>query len=72
MVTLTFKLTEVGRVSINLPTTLPLCEVVEQCAAKSGYRPGGYIAVRGGRVIGAETIITDGDHIDIFPALSGG
>lgn len=72
MVTLTFKLTEVGRVSINLPTPLPLSEVVEQSAATSGYRPGGYIAVRGGRVIGADTLIIDGDHIDIFPALSGG
>jgi molybdopterin converting factor small subunit len=72
VVTLIFKLTEVGRVSINLPTPLSLCEVVERSVAQSGYRPGGYIAVRGGRVIGAETMIADGDHIDIFPALSGG
>ena len=72
MVTLTFKLTTVGRVSIDLPTSLPLKEVVERCAVSSGYRPGGFIAVRSGRVIGPETMVADGDQIDIFPALSGG
>lgn len=72
MVTLTFKLTEVGRVGIDLPTSLPLAEVVERGAAASGYRPGGYIAVRDGRVIAPDTMVVDGDQIDIFPALSGG
>lgn len=72
MVTLTFKLTEVGRVGLDLPTPSPLAEVVERCTAASGYRPGGYIAIRDGRVIGPETMVADGDHILIFPALSGG
>lgn len=72
MVTITFKLTEVGTVELDLPTPLSLTEVISLCAAKTGYNPGGYIAVRCRTVVRPGDLIKDGDHLDILPALSGG
>ncbi|MBU1566139.1 MAG: MoaD/ThiS family protein [Proteobacteria bacterium] len=72
MVRVTFKLTEVGRVELDLPTPLLFREVLQHCVTRTGYTPGGYIAVRKGKVVSAGDMIEDGDEIDIFPALSGG
>jgi len=72
MVTIIFKLTEAGRVELDLPAPLPLAEVLQRCAARTGYTPGGYIAVRKGKVVTGRDMVEDRDHIDIFPALSGG
>lgn len=72
MVRVHFRLTDAGPVDIPLAGSLPFAEVLALAIGKSGYRPGGYIAVRAGRVIGAADLVEDGEHIDIFPALSGG
>ncbi len=72
MVRVTFKLTEVGRVELDLSTPLLFQEVLQRCVARTGYSPGGYIAVRKGKVVSLGDMIEEGDEIDIFPALSGG
>lgn len=72
MVKVTFKLTEVGRIELDLTTPLPFEEVLRHCVVRTGYTPGGYIAVRKGRVVGLADMIEEGDEIDIFPAISGG
>lgn len=72
MVAVNFKLSEVGRVEFPLPAPLPLHAVLQQCTALTGYTPGGFIAVRRGKVIGSADLLEDGDDVDIFPALSGG
>ena len=72
MVRVTFKLTAVGRVELDLPTPLLFKEVLHHCVAKTGYTPGGYIAVRKGKVVSLGDMIEEGDELDIFPALSGG
>jgi hypothetical protein len=72
MVRVTFKLTEVGRIELDLPTPLLFQDVLQHCAARTGYTPGGYIAVRKGKVVSLGDMIEEGDEIDVFPALSGG
>lgn len=72
MVTIDFKLTEAGRVEFDLPAPMPLVEVLRRCAARTDYTCGSYIAVRKGRVVTGGDMVEDQDHIDIFPALSGG
>ena len=72
MVRVTFKLTEVGRIELDLPTPLLFKEVLQHCVVRTGYTPGGYIAVRKGKVVSLGDMVEEGDEIDIFPALSGG
>ncbi len=72
MVRVTFKLTEVGRIEIDLPTPLLFKEVLQHCVVRTGYTPGGHIAVRKGKVVSLGDMVEEGDEIDIFPALSGG
>lgn len=67
-----FKLTEVGRVELDLPTPQSLNEILQHCIDKTGHSPGSYIAVRKGKVVNAGDMIESNDEIDIFPALSGG
>lgn len=72
MVTFNFKLREIGSIQFPLSEPDELDTVVQKCAAAEGVNLGGYIAVRGSKVIGAKTRIEDGDVIDILPAISGG
>ncbi len=72
MVRVTFRLTEVGSIDVDLPTPLLLREVVQHCTNKTGYSPGSYIAVRRGKIVNAGDLVEERDEIDIFPALSGG
>jgi sulfur carrier protein ThiS len=43
-----------------------------QCRSLTGIEIGGVIAIRQGQVITKNSIVEDGDEIDIFPAISGG
>jgi sulfur carrier protein ThiS len=72
MVTVTFKLSDIGAVELELTTPQRLDIVLRQCAEIADVEPGGFIAVRNGRVITAETLVEENDNIEIFPALSGG
>lgn len=72
MVSFDFKLTEGGKVNFPLLSPEKLDTVVKQCAAGEGLSLGGYIAVRNGKVINGDTMVTAGDSVDIFPAISGG
>ncbi len=72
MVRVNFKLTEVGRIELDLQAPLLFQEVLQHCVVRTGYTPGGYIAVRKGKVVNLGDMIEEGDEIDIFPALSGG
>lgn len=72
MVTVDFKLTEVGRLELDLPTPLKFAQLLQYCSDKVDYTVGDCIGVKNGKVITGSDIIVDGDGIDIFPALSGG
>ena len=71
MVTLHFKLSELGTVTVEIDRPVRLAELLQQ-AAGGKTDPGSCIATRDGQVIGAETLITDSDVVTLFPALSGG
>ena len=71
MVTLHFKLSELGTVTVEIGRPVRLAELLQQ-AAGGKTDSGSCIATRGGKVIGAETLIADGDEVTLFPALSGG
>ncbi len=72
MVTFNFKLTERGIVKCPISRAERLDVVLQQYTAEEGIDLGGYIAVREGKVMKGESLINDGDMIDIFPAISGG
>ncbi len=72
MVRIVFRLTDIGPVDLPLAGSRPFSQVLALAIAQSGYTPGGYIAVRGGRVVGADDLVDDGQIIEVFPALSGG
>lgn len=72
MVTFNFKLTERGIVNRPISRAEQLNVVLQQYTAEEGIDLGGYIAVREGKVMKGESLINDGDMIDIFPAISGG
>lgn len=71
MVTLHFKLSELGTVQMEIDRPVQLAEVLQH-AAGGKAEPGSFIITRGGKVIGGQTLIADGDEITLFPALSGG
>ncbi len=72
MVRLTFKLSDRGTVEVDISQPLPLETLIQQYAVTAKVDLGGYIAVRNGKVISADTLVAASDEIDIFPALSGG
>jgi len=72
MVTLTFKLSEIGTVSLDVDESVPFSRVLQLCAQKTGVEIGGVIAVRNGRLISGKDLVHSGDQVDVFPALSGG
>lgn len=72
MVTVTFKLTDAGSVQLEVSEPQTLENLLNKCTKIVDINLGGFIAVRNGTVITAETPIENGDTIDIFPAISGG
>ena len=72
MVKVCFRLTDIGEVEVETGGSQTFDWVLKTSAAQAGVDVGGVIAIRDGKVITAETLIHDGDTIDVFPALSGG
>ncbi|MBM9602619.1 MoaD/ThiS family protein [Desulfopila inferna] len=72
MVTVIFKLSAAGVVELKLTQPQSLETVLQKCAETAKIELGGFIAIRNGKVITAETLVTENDTIDVFPALSGG
>ncbi|NOR26349.1 MAG: hypothetical protein GQ542_18565 [Desulforhopalus sp.] len=72
MVSVNFKLSDIGRIEVCLEKYETLATVLEQCTAQSGIELGGIIAIRGGKVLKKSDLVKDQDEIDVFPAISGG
>lgn len=72
MVTINFKLSDLGSVQLDIvePTTFE--NLLEQFAAKNGSTVGAVIAVKNGKVFGLQETVDNGDIIDVYPAISGG
>lgn len=72
MVTVTFKLSEAGSVSLTIDKPQPLQAVLDEAALQGGIELGGFIAVCNGRVITGDNLVAENDTVDVFPAISGG
>lgn len=72
MVTLKFKLSELGTVTLDIDQPEQLASLIKRCAAGSENDPGGYIAIRNGKVIKGDILIKDEETVTILPAISGG
>ena len=72
MVTINFKLSDIGRIELGLKKHETLETVLQQCIAQAGFELGGIIAVREGKVLKKTDLVEDQDEIDVFPAISGG
>ncbi len=72
MVSVNFKLTDIGKIEVSIKKQQTLATVLQHCRTLTGVELGGIIAIRSGKVIREHTLIEDGDEIEIFPAISGG
>ncbi len=72
MVSVNFKLTDIGRIVVSLEKDQTLATVLQQCTGQAGIELGGIIAIRQGKVLKESDLVEDGDEIDVFPAISGG
>ncbi len=72
MVTVHFKLSDLGRVQLDIVAPTTFENLLEQCALKSGSKVGSVIAVKNGKVFGLQETVENGDFIDVYPAISGG
>lgn len=72
MVTVNFKLSDVG--SMQLESTVPVTfeKILNQCIARSASDCGAVFAIRSGKVLTSRDMIADSDVIDIYPGISGG
>lgn len=72
MVSVHYKLTDIGRIEIRIENPETLEEVLQRCSSRAGLDPGHIIAIRNGNVIKGSDLVEDADVIDVFPAISGG
>ena len=72
MVSINFKLSDVGRIELYIDNPEPLEKVLQQCSTREGLELGHIIAIRNGSVIKGSDLVENGDAIDVFPAISGG
>lgn len=72
MVTIYFKLSSVGKVELPLATKITWEQVLTKCAESHAVDASGIIAVLDGKVLSTYDLISDGDVINVFPAISGG
>jgi len=72
LVTLRFKLSELGTVELTLERPVEFRTVLERCSQQTGTSLGSVIAVRSGKVLNLQDIVYTDDVVDVFPAISGG
>lgn len=72
MVTLRFKLSELGTVELKIEQPVEFKTVLERCSQQTGTKLGSVIAVRSGKVLKLQDIVYTDDVVDVFPAISGG
>jgi sulfur carrier protein ThiS len=72
VVTLNFKLSDVG--SMQLESTVPVKfeKILNQCIARTASECGEVLAIRNGKVLTSQDIVAESDVIDVYPAISGG
>ena len=72
MVTVHFKLSDLGSVQLDIVAPTTFENLLKQNALKNGSTVGSVIAVKNGKVFGLQETVENGDVIDVYPAISGG
>lgn len=72
MVTVHFRMSELGAVELPYFHMETWQVLLARCVAEDRLTPDSVLAVRRGQVLRADDLISDGDRIEVFPALSGG
>lgn len=72
MVSINFKLIDVGSVKLSVEKPEPLEKLLHQISTIDGLELGHIIAIRNGSIIKGSDLVENGDVIDLFPAISGG
>lgn len=67
-----FKMNEVGEVRLTLDEPETWEKLLSRCVVAKQINPRGLIAVRSGRILLPHDKVTDGDVLEVFPAISGG
>lgn len=72
MVIVNFKLTDIGRLEIDVAEPQTLAYLLQQVGRRAGLDPDSVIAICRGKVLSKDSLVENGDEIDVFPAISGG
>ena len=72
MVTVNFKLMDIGTITVDIHKPEPMAKVLQLCGTTPSVDFATIIAVRNSRIVKRDEMVEDGDSIDIFPAISGG
>jgi molybdopterin converting factor small subunit len=72
MVTINFKLMDIGSIEVDIHKPEPMEKVLQLCDTCSKVDFRAIIAVRNGTIMKGHDLVEDGDIINIFPAISGG
>jgi len=72
MVTLRFKLSDIGTIRLDIEGPESFAAILQRCAAETAAEIGDVIATRDGKVLAPESPVQDNDLIDVFPAIAGG
>lgn len=72
MVTVRFKLSEIGTIELSIAHPTDFKKVLEMCSDTTGTTLGSVMAVRNGKVLNLQELVYTDDVIDVFPAISGG
>ncbi len=75
MVTLRFKLMDIGLREVRIAGPLSFAEILQLAQSESVgscLTCNDIIAVRKNRIVRGDDLVEDGDEVDIFPAISGG
>jgi hypothetical protein len=72
VVTIRFKLSDLGTVELSITSPVKFRRILRLCSEKTGSTIGPVIAVRNEKVLGLQDNVDLDDVIDAYPALSGG
>ena len=72
MVTVNFKLMDIGTITVDIHKPETMAKVLQLCRTKPSVDFTTIMAVRNSTIVKSDDLVVDGDVIAIFPAISGG
>ncbi len=72
MVTVNFKLMDIGTITVDIHKPETMVKVLQLCDTTPGVDFATIMAVRNSTIVKRDDLVEDGDVIYVFPAISGG